>query len=683
MNYLSNAISAADSAPSTTRLIDTTGAEGAVQQYIRELSVNGAQAEATNVVVTGIRPTDAWRDDDSTGDDDSIGMKIAFVDDGYGMAPDKLNEYMGTLFSGKSAIGKDKNFRMGSRVATLPLNRYGVLIASWTEGNPSGTLLRLEYDEEQELYIKHVWELDDGRTSSVVAAPEYLKHPIITDAGHGTVVVLLGDSAECNTLGRIQRSASGVSYPDGYEPRYIWAQLTGKFLTLPNGLEKLSFVWAGGEPGKWGIPVDTYLVSGVTRKGAKDEESEVEITMRNVHGLKKILENSRKIVAKGLVPIRNADGVQMATVHWGIAATRSSAAKASVQERGSVRATREYNAVDELGEGSLFGELYQNEVYNLRLSQGGSNGSSPKPFFQLYGVGSYALQNRLILLIEPAPRGPNTPEASPSSSRSRLLLGDVAELPHAEWGDIFYKNIPSELQAIINDAESDDDTTDEETRNKLASRMARWFTRTLHRSGQGTAGGDTQAPKSKANGSGHSDGNRQKGSTSDKKRKPRARPDTHGINMTNISSQVRTDSPLVEVVWDREGMEFEHQPNMLAFSPKLETDSSVKIYINGAHKHLMDFIEDEVDARSTAVRDDVKKAIEAGIKTKLWAYGVASLSYIQSGQGGEWCENPRFRNNALSEEALSAQLLDLYMLDLVSGRATGGRAGWAKITKKK
>lgn len=689
-------ITANDNATAITAIIDRVGREGRTDQYIRELIVNGAQAQADTVLITPVRPSAVYDTENELTPEEknSIGVKIAVVDNGYGMSGSKLDAYMGTLFSGASAIGRDKNFQMGSRVSTLPISPLGVIIASWTEDDPEGNLVRLEYDENQRLYVRHrfFWETQNeetghiNRVSSATVSCEVdpsfaaLKHPIIEKAGHGTVVILLGSRPEDHTYGQLQRGkgeSEAVIYPTTCTKAYLRVAVASKFMRLPGDLKQVHVVHTNKTRNleNWNktLDVDEYLQSVGTNEAGP--------SARAIKGLYEAFTNTRHIETHGSTPIRDQDGITVATAHWGI-----------MQNRRPKTPEREgYDGFDLLDHKPLFGELYQGEIYNPYHDNGANR------WLDKYGINIADVKSRMIFLVEPSPKGPNTPEASPNSARSQLMLGDTSQLPHEQWGDFFIKDMPSPIQELLDASINQNrDKQQEKDEKDFRDKVSKWFSRPIpSRIGQR----QNQVKPTDLNGDGA--GNKDTGGisptgkdllpknhSSARKRRIIIRPKAgggEGLESHETSSRAaRNNIPDVQVFWDETGAQFrDERSEHLCTCTKTDTSEKITIFINGSHDHLKLFINDQVEQRNPKYEDDIRNALKRSLEFKVKTYVISALTFTTSERAGAWARTSKFKANALSDEALSSVLLDLQTLDLVVGRAIGGRSGWGKITKNK
>lgn len=209
-------------------------------QWIREILVNAIESGAKN-----IKFALEWESAQN-----GVYRRM-IADDGIGFSKEELQNLLSTIgTSGEKVItNKDKyhnpmekaihsNFGIGCRVSLLPINKYGLVYLSLK--NKTWSMILLRYDEELQDYTIKSWDLgysiecvidptkvnwskipDDELSKcgninwANVVKPNYdssykdiVTH--INEIGHGTIVVLLGDSPKDDTFYEIE----GVSMHD-------------------------------------------------------------------------------------------------------------------------------------------------------------------------------------------------------------------------------------------------------------------------------------------------------------------------------------------------------------------------------------------------------------------------------------------------------------------------------------
>ena len=76
--------------------------------------------------------------------------------------PGQIESYLNTFGGGGKPIGDaHENFGVGSKTSTLPWNRAGVVVVSWTPQDPEGSLVWLLRDPVSGEYGARKFEVDD------------------------------------------------------------------------------------------------------------------------------------------------------------------------------------------------------------------------------------------------------------------------------------------------------------------------------------------------------------------------------------------------------------------------------------------------------------------------------------------------------------------------------------------
>ena len=154
-------------------------------QYIRELTLNGFEAEAPSIWIDNIE------DKETPGR-----LLFRITDNGHGMTEKKLREHIKSLFKSGKELGP--NHGMGARVATLARNPNGVTWASRVRREEN--MVRVIRDQ-QGVFVLENWQLDeplpDGSTRDDVVDPDegYLNDDILKGKD-GTVVILHGNGKD-------------------------------------------------------------------------------------------------------------------------------------------------------------------------------------------------------------------------------------------------------------------------------------------------------------------------------------------------------------------------------------------------------------------------------------------------------------------------------------------------------
>lgn len=192
-------------------------------QFVREIYQNALEAGATKLRAY-LEPQYLTQG----------AKKLAFADNGPGMTAHEMANYLGQYnSSSKSTGGVHDNFGIGVKATTLINNPYGVVFLSWSEESPEGNMMWFTYDEElsevsvkpaEVVYVDEDGEEDvecidiqvPGWSTSVNVISLSLLAEAFPDGWEGikwweckqaakikttgTIVMMLGDSAEADSL---------------------------------------------------------------------------------------------------------------------------------------------------------------------------------------------------------------------------------------------------------------------------------------------------------------------------------------------------------------------------------------------------------------------------------------------------------------------------------------------------
>lgn len=648
-------------------LINRTFNEGDLHQYKRELVKNAIQAFATEVRYTAVRFADYG---------EIGGVKAAFVDNGVGMSSTKIGDYIGELFNGASAMGPDGNFQMGARVSTLPWNHEGILVASWTDEEPEGTLLMIAYDDDREEYRLVGFEDEETGLVTTTGIPDpSLKHEIICKAGHGTVFVLLGSTPEDHTIGEISRDKSGdVVYPNTRIQIDDVLYFNSKFWDLDDSMTDSIAIMQGPKnleewkkyikPGEWFE--DAVMWAAEHRQPGA---SEPKFWFRRARGARERITTAQKNAIKnggdqvhtGTVDVVSKHGYR-ATVHWALFPEEHYSRAA-----GGGSDTRDYHIP--LG---LFGELFQGEIYNVH------KWGETRHKMEFYGIGKNKVRDRVILIVEPEKASTSFIGAVPSSSRRQLLIANN-ELPHDEWGPAFATKMPAEIKKRLRDLDS---TGNDDRSNRLMKNLASFFRRPRKRDD-----GDENLPVGDYEPQGDNTDPKKEGTAEPKERKERKsrgmpRKPIGGTgrkrNLDTADSTPNVRLKFINVIWN--GEEFsdaELRPMLAHYIPAVRT-----VYINDEHPVLKALLDDAVKERNIGHKEQVlelaKDAINNHMRTAVVSLELfqASPSMMPEGVGGI---SDEFVKHGYSDVALSAQLLNVTTMKRLINEAMKGKAGLKRL----
>lgn len=201
-------------------MVDRLGQDCHPLQYLRELTQNSIEAldGADGEIVWDLD----WRYFNATGV-----PKLAIIDTGIGMTGEEMMNYINKLSSSSHLQAYDGNYGVGAKVAAATRNHAGLLYLSWKDNK--GAMIHLWRDPESDEYgVKRV-ELADGTYAEWVPVDEAAKPAQIGE--HGTMVVLLGDDLDTNT---VEPSLDVVRTG---RRRWVTKYLNTRYFRLPAGVE--------------------------------------------------------------------------------------------------------------------------------------------------------------------------------------------------------------------------------------------------------------------------------------------------------------------------------------------------------------------------------------------------------------------------------------------------------------
>ncbi|HTX94015.1 MAG TPA: hypothetical protein VME67_03740 [Mycobacterium sp.] len=633
---------------------------GDPDQYKRELVQNAIDAGATDIEAGAIRLAEFGEDG---------GVKAAFIDNGQGMSATKLADYIGELFNGASEVDAQGNYNMGGRVATLPFNPFGVIWASWVEGDPEGSFIHIAYNDEKRVYeivsqAENGTVADDDRIG--VPKPEW-KHPTVEKAGHGTVVILLGSGIEDHTVGKIEPLEDGTfRYPSDRRPREDWQYYNTKFWKLPEHVTRLAFMFARQDLDAW----KDHIAPGEFFHA--DEEHRV-WRFRTWKGLDALLGDAE---STGTLTVTSGRGYR-ARVYWGLFPE-------NYKQAGG-------HPTDEALPLGLFGEKHRDELYALAYRSEGVAGSRGHVSFKLetYGIAHKEVKDRLAVVVEPLPNDDYMP-ATPAPSRHELRLAN-APLPHQEWGEEFAMQMPTPIKeridAVSGKTDSDLEKRLRDDQKKLASFFSRMILAWKDRGesaqvgdvteGEGTSGKDPDTggtPGESKKRSPGREGGQPSGARSNRKGPRIGGGVKHRENGPAVSNPNAVE-PL-EVRWDEYGSEFEDDYDGLLAR---WVPTSRLIWINGAHPYVKQLVHDAIRTRRASGEKESTTRVQNAIKTHLASQVTAIEMYRRTPAAGLRGRDSRFKDKALSDEALSAVLLNVLSMGTIIANTFRGSRTTAKI----
>jgi hypothetical protein len=201
-----------------TFLVNRLGEDCAPLQFVRELTQNALEACAA--VADGPREV-VWDVDWNYYQLSGV-LKLACIDTGLGMTGPEMVQYINQLSSSIHEQGVDANFGVGAKIAAAPRNPHGLVYTSWKDG--IGSMIHLWFDPAEKVYGLKRWPQNGGEFWCKVS--DDLKPKQIQN--HGTMVTLLGDSDDHNTM----NPPAGTPMPSRWVLRY----LNSRYFRFPSGV---------------------------------------------------------------------------------------------------------------------------------------------------------------------------------------------------------------------------------------------------------------------------------------------------------------------------------------------------------------------------------------------------------------------------------------------------------------
>ena len=201
-------------------MLDRLGQDCSPLQYLRELTQNAIEAIGATKEFTGEIIWDVdWNRYTLTDT-----FKLAVVDTGIGMTGEEMVEYINALSSSMYLQSTAGNFGVGAKIAAATRNHAGLIYLSWKEGH--GYMTHLWRDPVTGEYGLQQFERPDGTYGHWAHISDDVKPAAIRD--HGTMVVLLGDQVDGDTM----KAAEGTAAPS----RWIGRYLNTRYFAFPVGI---------------------------------------------------------------------------------------------------------------------------------------------------------------------------------------------------------------------------------------------------------------------------------------------------------------------------------------------------------------------------------------------------------------------------------------------------------------
>jgi hypothetical protein len=189
-----------------TFMIDRLGDDCAPLQYIRELTQNSLAA--IQMLGTTTPGEIVWDVDWKRFVLVPGVYKLSVIDTGVGMTGEEMVHYINKLSSSAHEQSATGNFGVGAKIAAAPKNHRGVIYLSWKAG--IGYMIHLWRDPDTNVYGLKQLDRPDGTFGHWAYVDDVLKPPQIDQ--HGTMVVLLGNDDEQDTMRPLEGTAAPLSW---------------------------------------------------------------------------------------------------------------------------------------------------------------------------------------------------------------------------------------------------------------------------------------------------------------------------------------------------------------------------------------------------------------------------------------------------------------------------------------
>jgi hypothetical protein len=202
-------------------LLDRLGQDCHPLQFLRELTQNAIEA----VKRTGKPGQVVWDVDWTSLEQSGSGvMKLCVIDSGDGMTGAEMVEHINKLSSSGAEQSLSGNYGVGAKIAAATRNHEGLIYLSWKRGQ--GSMIHLWRNPEDGTYGLRQQQRADGTYCDFLEIDDAIKPDIIGD--HGTMIVLLGNSPEANTIDA-PPNAAGPS-------RWMAKYLNSRYFRFPDGV---------------------------------------------------------------------------------------------------------------------------------------------------------------------------------------------------------------------------------------------------------------------------------------------------------------------------------------------------------------------------------------------------------------------------------------------------------------
>lgn len=334
--------------------------------------------------------------------------KLCIVDNGVGMSPEELNEYIGKLSSSGGIQGLYNNFGLGAKISAGLRNPAGVVYESWKDANRPGARVIFWQDPSSDnLFGLRLFDGPGGKQQFWQPLSPITEEAAATDpglakirvAGHGTRVILLGDHDQATT-------ASRPAGAPPYANRWLGFYLNSRYFVMPPDIKLRVLEFKKENQKDW-----PTKATASTSVGSEN---------RKLDGHKAALDANSE--ACGQVPLSDA------VAHWWLL--------------DPARAQRGGQSNLWIHKGHV-AALFQNELYETYPYLGGGRHK-----LRQFGIEWGA--TLVVIYVEPS-----SDNYIPRSARDGLTKVDansadgVGHLPWERWAEEFGRQIPTAIEAMM------------------------------------------------------------------------------------------------------------------------------------------------------------------------------------------------------------------------------------------
>ena len=357
--------------------------------------------------------------------------KLSLWDTGDGMTGDEMVEYINHLSSSVGVQALDRNFGVGAKITAGVSNPVGLVYTSLKNGEVHQIHFWRDPDTN-EYGIRPFHRAKDDTFQHWRKLKKSVLPKEIIEAGHGTMVTLLGSAPDENTMLPPDGAVGGL--------RWLVRYLNRRFLRFPEDVTVRVREFTRSDETTWPTKATKYARDGAIERTAVGQAHHLD----------------RNAAARG--DIRLEEG--KATAFWWLLNEDKIADPSYWLSSGHVAA------------------VFHDELYELRDGNAGIR--------QLMHFGVLFGSRRVVIYVEPD----TGQKISPNTARS-LLLANGEPLPWEAWAAEFRAKLPEAIQLMMEELLGRDPEGDHEENIKARLKRIEDLIRTTRY--RRTTGGSTNA----------------------------------------------------------------------------------------------------------------------------------------------------------------------------------------------